>query len=404
MSGWLGQLVETASLRLGGRRAEQPPENQPFAVVCECGQEHEGIRRRRHLQIVCNECGAALFVLPASPYPPPPHRKPKRRGKPSRERLAEDRAVAEPGDRPDSLSDSVLEIPVHTADRIGAAWHRFVSRLTGGVRGAIAAVGRFIRAQLTPVRLAIAAVILVMAGSAIWTVRSGQIETATRNYERGREDGLRFVEQESFADAAAAFELAAQSADALGLDDAEATAVRIAARELRAATDLSTDSLVTLLGSLQDDEFEDGRWSDINRIRYGDGWHVWEGPVDGRLIRLPIRVGERAVAIDASAAALAPARGSEDTVIFAGRLREAIREGGRIVLRFEPDSVFLWQLLTTYRQLGVPIDYAHDEAGVVRTLRRQAEWNGTPVDPFGDFVDGEGEEAEVGVDGQSDDK
>ena len=42
----------------------------PFEVTCACGQVVRGRRLRRHQVVRCPACGAAVFVLPRSPWPP----------------------------------------------------------------------------------------------------------------------------------------------------------------------------------------------------------------------------------------------------------------------------------------------------------------------------------------------
>ena len=42
----------------------------PFEVTCLCGQAVRGLRKRRHQVVACPGCGAGVFVLPRSPWPP----------------------------------------------------------------------------------------------------------------------------------------------------------------------------------------------------------------------------------------------------------------------------------------------------------------------------------------------
>lgn len=44
---------------------------QAFNLFCECGQQHQGVRRQKWQRIVCRACGGSLFVLQKDPYPPP---------------------------------------------------------------------------------------------------------------------------------------------------------------------------------------------------------------------------------------------------------------------------------------------------------------------------------------------
>ncbi|MEZ6057621.1 MAG: hypothetical protein R3C01_13050 [Planctomycetaceae bacterium] len=72
MAGWLSRLA------LPGGGASDAP--QPFQITCECGLDHSGLRRKTSQQLVCRNCGAALFVLPKNVYPAPgepKYKKPK---------------------------------------------------------------------------------------------------------------------------------------------------------------------------------------------------------------------------------------------------------------------------------------------------------------------------------------
>ena len=64
MAGWLTKAA-------GAFRGEQPEQPAPFEVVCQCGVQHSGVRRRKPQRIICRACGTALFVLPRDGYPPP---------------------------------------------------------------------------------------------------------------------------------------------------------------------------------------------------------------------------------------------------------------------------------------------------------------------------------------------
>jgi hypothetical protein len=44
----------------------------PFEVPCVCGHAVHGARKRRHQVVPCPACGASVFVLPRSPWPPVP--------------------------------------------------------------------------------------------------------------------------------------------------------------------------------------------------------------------------------------------------------------------------------------------------------------------------------------------
>ena len=63
MPNWLTKATGALS-----RQAEEEP--QTFQVTCECREQHTGQRKSRPQRIICQTCGAALFVLPKNVYPP----------------------------------------------------------------------------------------------------------------------------------------------------------------------------------------------------------------------------------------------------------------------------------------------------------------------------------------------
>src|SRR5690242_8175888 len=64
MAGWLNKASSVF-------RRSQPDVEHPFAVPCECGLIHRGMRRNRSQKIVCRECGSTRFILPKDAYPAP---------------------------------------------------------------------------------------------------------------------------------------------------------------------------------------------------------------------------------------------------------------------------------------------------------------------------------------------
>ena len=377
-----------------GRTQRAVEREQSFALDCECGQQHTGQRRRRPHTIVCNTCGAALFVLPANPYPvpPEPQRKP-RKGPPRRKDTA-------PGE---SLSDSMAELPAATADRVGSFVRRATAATTGSLRRSVRSAGRHIAAATratqeflsNPVTLVILGLLLVMGVSSAWMVRRSLRESAMATYRSRSEAGFRAFAEGDLSTAADDLMAAARAAERLGWPDDEAdpserhevARVRVAARELHALTHLLIDPLPDLLRKLADDPFPEGRWSPEAARRYDDGWIVWEGPLTPGQIDVPTDIDGRTLRLDLSNLAFLAELPPDDDArvpeaIFAGQLASITREPGRYTIRLQPETAFLWQSMQTYEELGIPFDFTHSRAIVQQRLKRQAAVNGLPIEVF----------------------
>jgi len=62
-------VVKVRQWWANGRAAAGPA--VPFELTCTCGRLHSGYRKARPQTLLCSGCGAALFVFPVSPLPPP---------------------------------------------------------------------------------------------------------------------------------------------------------------------------------------------------------------------------------------------------------------------------------------------------------------------------------------------
>ena len=372
MADWLAPLRRTPAA---------PAEVPTFDLTCECGQTHTGPRRRRHQQILCRECGSTLFVLPISPYPPPPER-PKKKPTEARRRQRQ----AEAGD---SISDSMREMPALAADRFGSWWHGLVvgigggfARLATGTADRIGRTGRAIWRQFTLINGIVAALLLVIGAAAAFMVEQRQRATAEATYREQTAAAEAALDDENIGAAAIALAEATAAADRLGLDDDPATRVRIAARELTAITNLSPETLPELLADLATRAFPNGHWAGPDARRLGRRWHVWEGPVVGGTLPMPLPVEGMSVELRVDDLPAVDRIEGDGPVVLAVQVADVARDEDSWTVRFDPDTAFLWQSMTTYRELGIPFTFGHEEARVRELLKRQAAWNGTPIEAF----------------------
>src|SRR4051794_29154605 len=53
------------------KRASSTPAAEPYSLRCPCGRKVEGLRRADAQTVACENCGAAVFVLPVNSLPIP---------------------------------------------------------------------------------------------------------------------------------------------------------------------------------------------------------------------------------------------------------------------------------------------------------------------------------------------
>ena len=410
-----------------GRKAAAA-EAQPFAIDCECGQPHTGERRRRYQQIICKECGTALFVLPSNPYPPPPYPKSKQ----PTERRRRDRQLDEAAAR-ESLSDSVMELPVMAADRFGSFWRRLVGAASRGVGGTLRSVGRTGRGFVdwfTPVKLAVLTLVAVMIAAGTWQVLRSVRQHHQTIVRDLAPDAARAWEEGDIARAAALYGEVAASADYLKLDTPEAGAARVLGRELNVLANLSFETLPEVIEALpeaafgsdakDDDAKDDGieeekddakdgepddavQLSDAYLARLARTWFVWEGPVVRGQLPLPVTIRGQPVRLLADdLPALAAMPDDADEIVLAMQVAGVERSGRGWTVRFDPDTAFLWASIGTYEKLGIPYEFGHERSRVKALLKAQRSWAGAGDDPLpGDAGgnDADGNE-EVTADGE----
>ena len=377
-----------------------------FELTCECGQRHEGMRRRRYQQILCKDCGSLLFVLPANTYPPPPE---KRKKKPTEQRRR-DRQQAEAAARGETLSDSMMEMPAYAADRLESVWHRTGQRLRQDAalkadqfaawsrRRAVATKDWF-----TKTKLIVLGLVAVMIAAGLWQLRSASRQAAERQFLEQGPAGFEAFAAGDVAEAAQLFALARDGVDTLGLDTPEADAVRIAAREAEALAKLSFQSLPEVIEDLPPGSFRGGVWTDAVRRRVGSAWFVWEGPVVKNRLPLPIRIDGRKVILDVSNLPVIQRLPDEaDIVVLAVQMDTLERTEDAYRVRFRPDTAFLWHSLATYERLGIPFEFGHERGRVKQLLKTQRSWTGAAADPFARPVDALDDDEEFAGDGFGD--
>lgn len=370
------------------RQTSEPP--QCYRIRCACGETLEGDRSPAHQVVTCNGCQSPLFVLPASVYPrpaTPPRRKPARREVPH---TGEATAVAQ-------AAMSVAESSVKRADGQlppdGRA-ARQSPRGTPGVRFRAPQAlfqfdfDRWRRRTFTPLRLALAAIALVIGGTIWWRWHLQVLEKAREVLAEAPRLGEEALHEGDLSTAARQFASLRRALDVLGRDDPQARIWRQTARETEAAADLADTPLHLILREASQIVSEQSlaAWKNMFDSGLRGSWVVVDAPVSRSadadvgpryLIDCPIYFqDEHAVLwVDLSGLEKALAPDNEPRrVIFAARLAECrpepeVDHTWRIVL--EETSGFLWAGTEVYESLGMPLD---DDTR--RVLDEQAHWLG----------------------------
>ena len=204
---------------LGGASHKPLAGPQPFEVACAvCGAAVAGTRSDRGRFEPCPACGTKAFVLPADVYPrPPAPRKSPKKNKKS------------PGTRP-AAGPEPAAAPAGPGVR-------------ERVRTRLAAVGPAVRRRATPVRLAAAGTLLVVAGTVWWAARGAGLEAARQTLVDAPPAAAEALADGRFEDAAAAYAAEAEALAVVGRGGSvRAKRARQTAREATAAAGLASQT------------------------------------------------------------------------------------------------------------------------------------------------------------------
>ncbi len=385
MPGWLTRAT-------GALRGDAPEEPQPFALLCECGLRHTGLRKRRHQRIVCRSCGASLFVLPRNCYPPPAAPAPPRKKRKRRR----------------SAGPSTRDVPERVKPPVVlAAGKRLVSQAATNVaetsttvsRGA-ADLGRSVGSRVSasalagvrfwkPFRLIVVGIVAIVLATLAFTSRSRSLEQALGDFKQATELAEAEFAERNFAAANEHYARAVAALDRLQRDDPLARETRQWERETRVLCNLASYSPLELAAQA-DQAFEKGagdEWQRTFALRNRHEWVTIEAlarSIAGQghatfVVGIPAAIGPHArvveLRIEASSAFDAIAiEGDARTVICAGQF-DSCRlspDGQAWVLTLAPDTVFLWKNIESYQALGFTFDDRRHEDQVRTVLDAQA--------------------------------
>ncbi|QDU40182.1 hypothetical protein Mal4_45370 [Maioricimonas rarisocia] len=371
MSGWLAK----ASSSLRQENTESP---QPFVLTCECGLEHNGLRRARHQRIICKTCGASLFVLPKDAYPLPAARKPKKKRK--KKRGARGRQNADTTSQ--QVGQLLIALPSVVGGGVRSAGSRMLLSLRQTLSGYVAAFRNF----WTPFRLVILGVVIMIGFTLAMVARSRALDAAREVVRVAGDAGVAALDSGDIAKAREQFADAAAALDQLGRDDPEAERIRQRWRETTAMTRLLPQDLYALI--------EDGdhaaaagiedEWEEEFRSRHSGKWIVLELPVAHDVendryrapYSLPVGTEGRVVTIDVDVPVMSKLTFGDAprTVIMAAPLRSCSLMSDRRswTLTLQPERAFLWTHLDTYEEVGFGFDDWQPRERVRQILESQA--------------------------------
>lgn len=356
MANWLVRASGALS-----RDTEEAP--QEFLLTCECGQVHRGHRRSRPQRIVCQTCGTALFVLPRNPYPilkPQVRKRKRRRGSSGRS-----------GELPSlvTFTRAVGRGAAAVGWAFGEAAAGAGRAVTDWAVSRAASLARLMRSQMTPFRSVLAAIILLLLGTALWTVHRSTLEQARMTLRDQLDAGQTALAADDPARAHEHFVRAAAAAQTLHSDDLRSRHARQMLHETLALTRLAPVSLLEILEEAERTASSEHPeiWEDRFRGTYAGTWVVLDAPIhaatdpaDGTLVTidLPLVVGAAGRPVSVTAAVPDEARSAipsqPQRAIFAAALADCRLEaaGRRWQVTLRSETGFLWADVDNLRRLG----------------------------------------------------
>lgn len=380
MSGWLAKAT-------GALRREEPEEPQPFDVICECGLQHSGMRRRRAQRIVCRSCGASLFVLPRDSYPVPlaPRPKKKRKQKPKSRKSRSADSV-----RPASKKSGPG--PVESVAAASTKVSEGAAKLGAGVTSGASKAGKGFVSFWKPFRLVVLGIVIVVIGTIWWSTTVDRTAQAVAELKVANEAGRTALAEGDIPAAYTEFTRAVSALDRLDRrSDPLAREIRQLQRETAAMNGIVPISPLEIIAET-DRAYERNTDSEANALdpKYRGRWMVLDGvirrgrvPNSGRyLFDIPFAVGEsnRSTAVEVSLGVLHKLKIGDGSkpVVLAGQLEacEISKDQRRWTLRLESDSAFLWSSPENYLALGFAFDDEATEQHVRAILTRQSRLMG----------------------------
>lgn len=390
MSRWL-KVAEG----LFGGRVSNP---SPFEIHCACGRTVSGVRTASAQTQTCPVCQTRLFVLPACVYPQP--RAPKRKAMvvpPKPAPAVDPESVEQEPVKPATVKPQSAKPPAATLaepkrkTRAPTETERKPGAISSKPHDSLPAAARHIadsadldrlrRKLLSPVRLVLAGVALVVGLTVCWIWHLSALNQAERTVVAAARQAEQALEEHDLGEAARQYRQVHSALDVLGRNDSRARGMRQTAAELSAAADLARSSLLDILHEASSPTSSAGResWAETFRSNYRDEWVVLDARIsrvvdaaEGRRYDIDFRLADgppdnlhqAVIVADLPAFDTVLSRetaGSSEPrrVIFAAQLDDCYPDPGhpktwQIVLR--PATGFLWSSVQHLELVGVTAD------------------------------------------------
>ncbi|MEZ6054443.1 MAG: hypothetical protein R3C02_24155 [Planctomycetaceae bacterium] len=360
MANWLAKASSVLS-------RDTPDEPQPFQLTCECGTNHQGQRKSRAQRIICQTCGTALFVLPRNVYPElkPP--------KPKRKRRSEDELDDAPPARERQRSRRARGGTKETVQAIGSGVRGVITSMINAITSRIAVLitvlFTWVRSLITPFRMVIAGVLLMLLTTGVWTLRTRGLDQARETLRVEFTAGEEALKTDDLELAYTHFANAAAAADHLNLTDARGQASRQMAHETEALIRLAPASLIEMLeeGETIIEQQSPEAWVPYFNGKFQGTWLVLQAPVrtddeaeqsSSLVVEMPILIGEAGHPVSmtvTNADATALGFHSEPQVAwFAASLGDCVFDQAHEIweVTLDGSSCFLWTDLDNLKRLG----------------------------------------------------
>jgi len=399
MPDWFDKARQTVT-RQPGRS-----EPEPFERTCVCGETLRGERLPQAQEFPCPGCGRGWFVLPLDPYPRARARSTK---PPLWKRLTTNGASADTAVAPAArkakpskpLSGTTAPMPrprkpppaQRLRERFAATKASVRERLKKGAR---------------PLRLVAAGIVAILLLTGAWLWHRSRVDAAAATLVSAVPEAERAILKRDFATARRLYGDAAAAVDVLGAEDAKASDIRQRHRELVAQSGLAAQTPYDLAAQAERLSADPKSWTQQFAAVYGGRWVILDVPLGepeaptpasgspkkdagepatstGKVVRLdlPLVAGEFPVRFEIDAALIKPLKSAERAIFAAQydswRLHPEGKGRAIWVVRFRPDTAFLWCSPDLYAALGFDPDVPEDPPRAV--LARQAKAVGVPTE------------------------
>lgn len=372
-----------------GRIHDSAATPESFDLACSCGQQIVGERQAQPQIAECALCRERFLILPVNPYPAPlPPGSTKRKKKSKTSKGGAGFSAAALAAAWSKWGRPVVAVPVSvgkvaTRKTVGAGqrlWARTV------------AIVRAIRAQFTLLRFVVSLIVALIGMTVYWQVRESRLEEAMVVANAAYDRGIEALKQKEILAAYDEFTASKAAMDLLERDDMQARQVRQYAGELTVATQLGTSSLFDVLSEGVKEKRARGveGWNERFDRQYEGEWLILElagrGIVSNTDTGTPTVVfpsvfnGEPVVLVlPQTVTRQIPSLDDDVSLIIAAQWDSCgyvETPSPRWLLRFRPETAFLWVNRATYDATGYATADSQPDDDVQRILAQQAQWTG----------------------------